>query len=69
MSKYYTPTKEEIRALRALMGYTQVEMADLLMSSVNAYSRWEQGATKMTPAIWQAVQIIVANEVNKRRKK
>lgn len=60
MSKYYSPTPAEIRALRARLNYTQEQMAEFLMCSTNAYCKWEQGATKMFPVVWNAVQIVVA---------
>lgn len=68
MPKYYSPTPEEIRALRARLNYTQTEMAEFLMCSTNAYCKWEQGATKMYPVVWNAVQIVVAQAEPKPRK-
>lgn len=59
MTKYHSPTPAELRALRAKLEYTQAEMADFLMCSLNAYTKWEQGVNKMVPMIWNAMQIIV----------
>lgn len=59
MTKYHSPTPSELRALRAKLEFTQAEMADFLMCSLNAYTKWEQGVNKMVPMIWNAMQIIV----------
>lgn len=59
MTKYHSPTPDELRALRAKLKFTQSEMADFLMCSLNAYTKWEQGVNKMVPMIWNAMQIIV----------
>lgn len=59
MTKYHSPTPNELRALRAKLEFTQAEMADFLMCSLNAYTKWEQGVNKMVPMIWNAMQIIV----------
>jgi transcriptional regulator with XRE-family HTH domain len=68
MAKYYSPTPEEIRSLRARLSFTQTEMAEFLMCSTNAYCKWEQGVTKMYPVVWNAVQIVVAQAEPKEKK-
>ena len=68
MPKYYSPTPEEIRALRAKLNYTQAEMADLLMCSPNSIAKWEQGVNSMIPVIWNAVQIVVSQATQKEKK-
>lgn len=71
MTKYYSPTPAELRELRAKLNFTQTEMADFLMCSTNAYTKWEQGINKMMPMVWNAMQIIVGNaeSINKGKAK
>ena len=61
MTKYHSPTPAELRSLRAKLNFTQEEMAEFLMCSTNAYTKWEQGVNKMMPMVWNAMQIIVGN--------
>ncbi len=60
MSKYYTPTYQEIRMLRSRLDMSQPEFAELLMCSPATVSKWEQGVNQMPPMVWHASQIIVA---------
>jgi transcriptional regulator with XRE-family HTH domain len=69
MTKYYSPTPAELRELRAKLNFTQTEMADFLMCSTNAYTKWEQGVNKMMPMVWNAMQIIVGNAEGKNKGK
>jgi transcriptional regulator with XRE-family HTH domain len=65
MTKYYSPKPSELRELRARMNFTQTEMAEFLMCSTNAYTKWEQGVNQMSPMIWNAMQIIVGQADSK----
>lgn len=67
MTKYYSPKPSELRELRAKLNFTQTEMADFLMCSTNAYTKWEQGINKMMPMVWNAMQIIVGNAESKNK--
>jgi transcriptional regulator with XRE-family HTH domain len=67
MTKHYSPKPNELRELRARMNFTQTEMADFLMCSTNAYTKWEQGVNQMSPMLWNAMQIIVGNAEGKNK--
>jgi transcriptional regulator with XRE-family HTH domain len=69
MTKYHSPTPAELRSLRAKLNFTQEEMAEFLMCSTNAYTKWEQGVNKMMPMVWNAMQIIVGNAEAKDKSK
>jgi transcriptional regulator with XRE-family HTH domain len=69
MTKHYSPKPNELRELRARMNFTQTEMADFLMCSTNAYTKWEQGVNQMAPMMWNAMQIIVGQANNKGKAK
>ena len=49
-----TPTSAEIRAAREAAGLTQAAAAALVHVDARTWRRWESGATRMHPAIWDA---------------
>lgn len=62
MSKFYTPTPEEILQARERAGLTQTEAAELVCSSPNAWQKWEAtlgtvSHRKMHPAFWKLFRI------------
>jgi putative transcriptional regulator len=48
-----SPNKEQIKATRLAMGYTQNEAAELLHVSLRAWQLWEAGDRKMPPGLWE----------------
>lgn len=55
--KNKNPTPHEIREARLSVELTQATAAQLVYSSLNAWSQWERGERKMHPAIWELFQI------------
>ncbi|ORJ49431.1 hypothetical protein B2M27_15615 (plasmid) [Kluyvera intermedia] len=55
--KNKNPTPDEIREARLSAELTQATAAQLVYSSLNAWSQWERGERKMHPAIWELFQI------------
>ena len=52
MNKLPTMTPEELRAVRAEMGLTQIEAAELYNVSLSGYKKWELGQRKIDgPAV------------------
>ena len=49
-----TPTPDAIRAAREAAGLTQAVAAALVHVDARTWRRWEAGATRMHPAIWDA---------------
>lgn len=50
------PTPDEIRAAREAAGLSRADAAALVYSSVRTIEKWELGAQRMHPAIWELLQ-------------
>lgn len=48
-----SPTPKKLKTLRAAMGYTQREAAEMLHVSLRAWQLWEAGSRKMPPGLWE----------------
>lgn len=55
-----------IKHTRNHYGLTQKQCADLVYSSLNAWTKWEAGARKMHPAFWELFLIKVKNIQDKK---
>jgi transcriptional regulator with XRE-family HTH domain len=62
MSKYYTPTKQEIRRARLDVDLTQRECADLCLITSTTWSRYEQGLSQMPPPMWKLFRYALAHK-------
>jgi DNA-binding transcriptional regulator YiaG len=51
------PTPEEVRALRAAVGLSQVAMAAAAYVSLNGYQKWEQGERPIPMATWELLKL------------
>lgn len=52
-----SPSKEEIRLLRAMAGLTQTASGALLHVGIRAWQKWEGGDHQMHPAFWELYTI------------
>lgn len=48
-----TPSPDEIRAAREAAGLSRKEAAWLVHSSVRTFEKWELGAQRMHPGLWE----------------
>lgn len=55
-----TPTSQEIRDARALLGITQDQAAQMLHVARRTYQDWESGKAGCPGAAWELMQIKVA---------
>ncbi|NDH69699.1 MAG: XRE family transcriptional regulator [Gammaproteobacteria bacterium] len=55
-----SPTPKKLKTVRAAMGYTQKEAAEMVSVSLRAWQLWEAGHRKMPPGLWELC-IIKAN--------
>jgi|LakMenE01Jun11ns_1017448.scaffolds.fasta_scaffold9917883_4 DNA-binding transcriptional regulator YiaG len=60
-----TPTHQQIRDVRALLGLTQAETAKLLHMALRTYNDQERGKAKMPGAAWELMQIKLTERIDK----
>jgi putative transcriptional regulator len=53
MSKFNSPTPQEIKEARANAGIAQKNADEILHTSIRAYQQWEAGDRAMHPAFWE----------------
>jgi putative transcriptional regulator len=54
---YPSPTPAAIVAARQAAGLTQAQAAELTLSSLKAWQKWEQGERAMPAAVWALFEL------------
>jgi len=52
-----SPTPEKLKTVRAAMGFTQREAAEIVHVSLRAWQLWEAGDRKIPPGLWELLII------------
>jgi DNA-binding transcriptional regulator YiaG len=65
---YKSPTPEQIKAHRALLGFTQAQYAALLCTTAyQTVGAWERGEYPMHPGLWRLARTVGAQILRRRR--
>jgi putative transcriptional regulator len=51
------PNPEKLKTVRAAMGFTQREAAEIVHVSLRAWQLWEAGDRKIPPGLWELLII------------
>ena len=51
-------TKEELRAVREALGFTQTEMAKRMRTGLRQYQKWENGEAGIRPIVALTVELL-----------
>lgn len=52
-----SPPPEKLKTVRAAMGFTQREAAEMVHVSLRAWQLWEAGDRKIPPGLWELLII------------
>lgn len=62
-------TGDELRAIRARLGWTQQQMAERIGVALNTVSRWELGRMQIKESAARLIELLAADASRKRKRR